>query len=72
MERLTMVILQTFKLLPKPHEDVYVCIGGSQITVDLLGVVVKADPLGSIKRKVDGSEISRRDLTLLDQRCQHF
>eukprot|EP00884_Botryococcus_braunii_P019282 jgi/Botrbrau1/6037/Bobra.0042s0022.1 len=40
---------------------------GKKLTVDLLGVVVKADALGSVKRKMDGSELSRRDLTLLDQ-----
>lgn len=38
------------------------------MTVDLLGVVTKVDSLGSIKRKSDGSELSRRDLTILDQR----
>lgn len=36
-------------------------------TVDLLGVVVAAGTLGSVKRKSDSAELARRDLTLVDQ-----
>ena len=39
-----------------------------QMTVDLLGVVTEVKPLGSVKRKSDQAELSRRDLTLVDQR----
>jgi hypothetical protein len=39
-----------------------------QMTIDILGVVVEVKPLGSVKRKTDQVELSRRDVTLLDQR----
>jgi hypothetical protein len=39
-----------------------------QMTIDILGVVVEVKPLGSVKRKTDQVELSRRDITLLDQR----
>ena len=39
-----------------------------QAGIDLLGVVTSVGPLGSVKRKSDNSELSRRDITLLDQR----
>jgi hypothetical protein len=38
------------------------------MTVDVVGVVTTAAALGSVKRKTDQSEISRRDVTLVDQR----
>lgn len=34
-----------------------------------MGVVTDVGQLGSVKRKSDNSELSRRDVTLLDQRC---
>lgn len=37
--------------------------------MDLLGVVTNVGALGSVKRKSDQSELQRRDITLLDQRC---
>jgi replication factor A1 len=36
-------------------------------TVDIMGIVTAVAPLGSIKRKTDSTEISRRDITLVDQ-----
>ena len=39
-----------------------------QAGVDMMGVVTSAGQLGSVKRKSDNSELSRRDVTLLDQR----
>lgn len=35
--------------------------------VDLVGVVTAVAPVGSVKRKADNSELSRRDVTLVDQ-----
>lgn len=40
-----------------------------QVLVDLTGVVTEVKPLGSVKRKTDQVELSRRDITLVDQRC---
>eukprot|EP00887_Chlorella_sp_A99_P001665 scaffold8.g1665.t1 len=40
--------------------------GRLSLTVDLLGVVTAVQPLGSVKRKSDQAELSRRDLTLVD------
>ena len=34
----------------------------------MMGVVTNVGQLGSVKRKSDNSELSRRDITLLDQR----
>lgn len=34
--------------------------------IDLIGVVTSVQPLGSVKRKSDSSELSRRDVTLVD------
>ena len=39
-----------------------------QASVDVLGVVTQAGPLGSVKRKSDSSEVPRRDITITDQR----
>ena len=39
-----------------------------QVNVDIIGVVTQAGPLGSVKRKVDASELQRRDVTITDQR----
>ena len=39
-----------------------------QVSVDLIGVVAQAGPIGSVKRKADNSELLRRDVTLTDQR----
>ena len=39
---------------------------GGRGTVDVLAVVTAVGDLGSIKRKSDGGELQRRDLTLLD------
>lgn len=39
-----------------------------QMLVDVLGVVAEVRPLGSVKRKTDQVELSRRDITLVDQR----
>ena len=36
--------------------------------VDILAVVKEVQPLGSVKRKSDGTDLPRRDLTLVDQR----
>ena len=40
-----------------------------QAGIDMMGVVTNVGQLGSVKRKSDSSELSRRDVTLLDQRC---
>ena len=40
---------------------------GGRGTVDILAVVTAVGDLGSIKRKSDGGELQRRDLTLLDE-----
>ncbi len=42
----------------------------SQAPVDLLGVVVNVGQLGEIQRKSDGSSLSRRDITIVDARCE--
>lgn len=39
-----------------------------QMMVDIVGVVMDVKPLGSVKRKTDQVELSRRDITLVDQR----
>ena len=39
-----------------------------QVSVDIIGVVTQAGPVGSIKRKSDSSEVPRRDITITDQR----
>ncbi|GAB4813811.1 hypothetical protein N2152v2_000857 [Parachlorella kessleri] len=38
-----------------------------KMTVDVIGVVTQVAPLGSVKRKSDSVELSRRDMTLVDQ-----
>jgi len=38
--------------------------------IDLIGIVTSVQPLGSVKRKSDSSELSRRDLTLVDSACK--
>ncbi|KAL4439681.1 hypothetical protein ABPG75_002682 [Micractinium tetrahymenae] len=38
-----------------------------KMLVDLVGVVTEIKPLGSVKRKTDQAELSRRDITLVDQ-----
>ena len=40
----------------------------TQAGIDMMGVVTSVGQLGSVKRKSDSSELSRRDITLLDQR----
>ncbi len=40
-----------------------------QMMVDVIGVVTEVKPLGSVKRKTDQVELSRRDITLVDQGC---
>lgn len=40
-----------------------------QAMVNVLGVVQSVGAVGSVKRKSDMSELLRRDLTLVDQRC---
>jgi hypothetical protein len=35
--------------------------------VDLVAVVAAVAPLGQVKRKSDATELSRRDVTLVDQ-----
>lgn len=39
---------------------------GRKAPVDVMGVVTAVGPLGTIKRKVDSSELMRRDITLAD------
>jgi hypothetical protein len=39
-----------------------------QMTVDVLGVLTAVAALGSVKRKTDNTELSRRDVTIVDQR----
>ena len=41
---------------------------GKKAPVDMLGIVTQVGPLGSTKRKTDGAELSRRDITLIDAR----
>ena len=41
---------------------------GMQTGIDMMGIVTSVGQLGSVKRKSDNSELSRRDVTLLDQR----
>ncbi|DBB18305.1 TPA: hypothetical protein ACH3X3_003260 [Trebouxia sp. C0006] len=40
---------------------------GKKAGIDMMGVVTSVGQLGSVKRKSDNSELSRRDVTLLDQ-----
>ncbi len=42
---------------------------GVQAMVNVLGVVQTTGAIGSVKRKSDMSELLRRDITLVDQRC---
>lgn len=51
------------------HIDQLPAFIGKKALVDLLGVVINVGALGSVKRKSDQSELQRRDITLLDQRC---
>lgn len=44
------------------------CLRPVQMLVDVVGVVTEVRPLGSVKRKTDQVELSRRDITLVDQR----
>jgi len=44
------------------------CSCAMQMMVDILGVVTEVRPLGSVKRKTDQVELSRRDVTLVDKR----
>lgn len=46
-------------------EDLGAQIGGKTL-FDVMGVVQTAGELGTVKRKSDGGELFRRDLTLLD------
>lgn len=39
-----------------------------QAPVDVMGVVTAVGPMGTIKRKMDSSELMRRDITLADSR----
>lgn len=36
--------------------------------MDVLGVLVSLAPVGTVKRKADGTDIARRDLTITDRR----
>ena len=36
--------------------------------IDIVGIAKEVQPLGSVKRKSDGADLPRRDLTLVDQR----
>ena len=40
---------------------------GSKVLLDVVGVVGQVSPMGSVKRKSDGGELARRDLTIFDQ-----
>ena len=35
---------------------------------DVVGVAISVGPLGSVKRKSDQAELTRREITLLDKR----
>jgi replication factor A1 len=37
-----------------------------QAPIDVIGVVVSVGAIGSVKRKVDNSDLTRRDITLAD------
>ena len=39
---------------------------GSRMLLDVVGIIANAGPLGSVKRKADNSELTRRDLTIFD------
>lgn len=43
---------------------------GNKVPFDVLGVVKAMGELGTVKRKNDGSELVRRDVTLLDSRYE--
>jgi replication factor A1 len=45
---------------------------GKKALVDVVGLVTSIGALGSVKRSRDGSELARRDVTLVDQRCKLF
>lgn len=38
--------------------------------VDLIGVVTSVGQVGSVKRKTDQTELSRRDITMVDRSCK--
>ena len=40
-----------------------------QTNVDVIGIVKEVGAIGSIKRKTDGSDVARRDVTIVDKRC---
>ncbi len=40
---------------------------GKKTLVDIMGVATTVGPLGSVKRSRDGTELARRDVTLVDQ-----
>lgn len=40
---------------------------GKKTLVDVLGIATAVGPLGSVKRSRDGTELARRDVTLVDQ-----
>lgn len=40
-----------------------------QALTDVIAIVKDAQDLGSVKRKSDGTDLPRRDITLVDQRC---
>lgn len=50
----------------KAHDAV---LGGSQVLVDVLGLVTAVGPMRSIKRKQDGTEFFCRDVTIADAGC---
>lgn len=53
------------KLQYVPFNDLPAFIN-SRTTVDILGVATQVAPLGSVKRKSDQTELTRRDVTLVD------
>jgi replication factor A1 len=38
-----------------------------QAPIDVLGVITSVGTIGSIKRKADNSDVTRRDITLADK-----
>jgi len=53
------------KLEPVPIDQLALHIGRKAL-VDVVGVVTEVQPLGSIKRRSDNTELVRRDITLVD------
>ena len=49
--------------------DCLVAFVGKRTPIDLIGIVTTVGPVGSVKRRKDGSEAARRDLTFADQTC---